>query len=245
MEVMPRHARLKLVNIPLHIMQRGVNRCACFGGDPDRGVYLSLLDELAVRHECEIHAYVLMTNHVHLLLTPREPDGASVMMKNLGQRYVQYFNRKHKRTGTLWEGRFRSSLVDSQGYLLRCHRYIELNPVRARMVGQPVDFAWSSHGCNAYGSPAHVAISQHDVFRALGTDDHERRRAYRTLFGSALTNDELSRIRDAARGGFALGRPAFIEEMERALGTRVARKDRGQTTCPAKRNKWSVPGLVT
>ena len=242
---MARHARFRLTNVPLHIVQRGVNRCACFGGDPDRGVYLALLDELAGHHECALHAYVLMTNHVHLLLTPRELDGASVMMKLLGQRYVQYFNRRHKRTGTLWEGRFRSSLVDSQGYLLRCHRYIELNPVRAGMVDRAADFAWSSHGWNAYGSTAQAAISHHDVYRALGSDDQERQAAYRALFGSTLTNHELEQIREAARGGFALGRPAFIEGLESAIGRRVSRKKRGQTTCPAEQNKWSVPGVVT
>jgi putative transposase len=145
---MPRHARLRIGGLPLHVIQRGVNRCACFGDESDYGVYLALLEELSTRYECAMHAYVLMTNHVHLLVTPPEPDGASKLMKHLGQRYVQYFNRRHKRTGSLWEGRFRSSLIDSEGYLMRCHRYVEMNPVRAGMVQRPSDYRWSSHGSN-------------------------------------------------------------------------------------------------
>ena len=148
---MPRRARLRIADAPLHIIQRGNNRNACFFADYDYGCYLHHLGELAARHACAIHAYVLMTNHVHLLLTPRGPDGASLLMKHLGQRYVQYVNRVYKRSGTLWEGRFRSSIVQAETYLLRCLRYIELNPVRAGMVDSPGAYRWSSFRANALG----------------------------------------------------------------------------------------------
>jgi putative transposase len=218
---MPRHARLRLGRVPLHVVQRGVNRCACFDGDDDREVYLALLEELAERFECALHAYVLMTNHVHLLLSPEGPDGVSVMMKHLGQRYVQYFNRRHKRTGSLWEGRFHSSLVDSQGYLLRCHRYIEMNPVRAGMANRPGDFSWSSHGSNAFGALSVISLRPHTLYQSLGPTVPERQSTYRALFETPLTEDELSEIREAARGGFALGRRAFVDELQRRLGRRA------------------------
>jgi putative transposase len=219
---MPRHARLRIGGLPLHVIQRGVNRSACFGDESDYGVYLALLEELSRRYECAMHAYVLMTNHVHLLLTPPEPDGVSKLMKHLGQRYVQYFNRKHKRTGSLWEGRFRSSLIDSEGYLMRCHRYIEMNPVRAGMVQRPSDYRWSSHGSNAHGAATHVTLIPHALYLALGASEEERREQYRSLFCDALTQEELEEIREAARGGFALGRPAFLASLERVLRRRVS-----------------------
>ncbi|HET6266011.1 MAG TPA: transposase, partial [Usitatibacter sp.] len=123
--------------MPLHVIQRGNNRGDCFFAVRDYTAYLGMLQELAAEHGCAVHAYVLMTNHVHLLLTPQRADSAALLMKNLGQRYVQLVNRRHGRSGSLWEGRFRSCIVDSDQYLLRCYRYIEMNPVRASMVGDP------------------------------------------------------------------------------------------------------------
>jgi len=146
---MPRRARLRLAGLLLHIMQRGNNRTACFFADEDYALYLHHLKELSRKFRCAVHAYVLMTNHVHLLLTPAREDGPSLLMKHLGQRYVQYVNRTYRRSGTLWEGRFRSSIVQERGYLLRCHRYIELNSVRAGMVMHPRDYCWSSYCSNA------------------------------------------------------------------------------------------------
>ncbi len=128
---MPRRARLAIAGIPWHIIQRGNNRSACFYDDVDYRKYLDLLEEQAHKHGCLVHAYALMTNHVHLLVTPERKDSAALMMKNLGQRYVQYINRTYCRSGTLWEGRFRSCLAQSEAYVLACYRYIELNPVRA------------------------------------------------------------------------------------------------------------------
>jgi len=137
---MPRRARLRVAGLPLHIIQRGNNRAPCFYADEDYGLYLHHLAQLASKFECAVHAYVLMTNHVHLLLTAGKEDGPSLLMKHLGQRYVQYVNKTYRRSGTLWEGRFRSSIVQRDGYALKCQRYIELNPVRASMVKHPGEY---------------------------------------------------------------------------------------------------------
>lgn len=134
---MPRRARLAVAGIPWHVIQRGNNRTACFYADEDYVRYLETLGDMARKYGCAIHAYVLMTNHVHLLLTPKKADSAALLMKHLGQRYVQYVNRVYRRSGTLWEGRFRSCLTQNEEYVLSCYRYIELNPVRAAMVQHP------------------------------------------------------------------------------------------------------------
>ena len=148
---MPRRARLSLPGIPWHIIQRGNNRSVCFHAEEDYYFYIYHLAELAARFGCAIHAYVLMTNHVHLLLTPEKANSVALLMKNLGQRYVQYVNRVYRRSGTLWEGRFRSCLTQTDDYVLACYRYIELNPVRAAMVRHPRDYRWSSYPANADG----------------------------------------------------------------------------------------------
>ena len=217
---MPRRARLRLANVPLHIIQRGNNRGACFFADEDYRVYLRHLCQLAARFACSVHAYVLMTNHVHLLLTSRELEGASSLMKHLGQRYVQYVNRTYKRSGTLWEGRFRSSIVQMETYLLRCHRYIELNPVRAGMVGHPADYRWSSFSANAMGKPDHL-ITPHPAYLAMANDDAVRRVAYMEMFRSVLDVNELEQIRSAGNAGYALGNERFRKEIALALGRRA------------------------
>jgi REP-associated tyrosine transposase len=217
---MPRRARLRIAGAPLHIIQRGNNRGACFFADQDYGYYLQRLGELAVRYACAIHAYVLMTNHVHLLLTPRQPEGASLLMKHLGQRYVQFVNRVYERSGTLWEGRFRSSIVQAEAYLVRCQRYIELNPVRAGMVDSPGAYRWSSFGANALGR-RDVLITPHPVFRALGLDDSSRRARYLELFRSELASSELEEIRVSTNAGYALGSERFRREIAAALGRRA------------------------
>jgi len=217
---MPRRARLRLADIPLHIIQRGNNRIACFFADSDHLVYPHHLGELATRYACSLHAYALMTNHVHLLLTPQRPDGASLLMKHLGQRYVQYVNRTYDRSGTLWEGRFRSSPVQAGRYLLACYRYIELNPVRAGMVESPGAYRWSSFGANALGRHDHL-ITPHPAFLALGEDESGRRAAYRNLFRSELEPQALEDIRISANSGYALGSERFRDEIAAALGRRA------------------------
>ena len=223
---MPRHARFRLDGYPLHVIQRGNNRSACFLDDRDRILYLALLEELSRAHACPIHAYVLMGNHVHLLLTPEHASNVSALMKNLGQRYVQYFNRANKRTGSLWEGRFRSSIVDTEAYLLRCHRYVELNPVRAGMVEHPSAYPWSSYRVNGEGGDS-ALVEPHPMYLALGCDAASRRRAYCELFVDHPPQREIDEIRSACQGGFALGREAFIAELEGALGRPVARSPKG------------------
>ena len=220
---MPRHARLMLPGLAFHVIQRGNNRSPCFRGEADHRLYLALLRELAARFECAIHAYVLMTNHVHLLATPGDAEGLSMVMKHLGQRYVQHFNRCHARSGSLWEGRFRSGLVDSDGYLLRCYRYIECNPVRAGIASDPAEYPWSSYLSNALGQRDDL-ITPHERYVGLAQTDALRRAGYLRLFEGEMTPAELARIRDAVNGGFALGSQPFIDQLERRLGHRVQRK---------------------
>lgn len=219
---MPRRARLRFAGVPLHVIQRGNNRITCFFAEQDYRFYLHHLEELAQRFECSVHAYVLMTNHVHLLITPSETDSASLLMKHLGQRYVQYVNRVYRRSGTLWEGRFKSSLVQRQDYLLKCHRYIELNPVRARMVSHPRDYSWSSYRVNGDLSVS-TLVTQHDCYVALGESPEQRAAAYRELFRFEPDQEELKEIRSAANGGFALGNQRFKDEISARLGRRVER----------------------
>src|SRR5438105_8217063 len=178
---MPRLPRLIVPDIAVHIVQRGNDRQACFREDSDYLVYLLHLRDLATKTQCALHAYCLMTNHVHLLLTPRDAQGCATLMRDLGQRYVQYFNSRHARTGTLWEGRFRSCLADSSQYVLACHRYIELNPVRAGMVSSPGAYRWSSHRGNS-GALQNKMLGAHVEYLALGGDEASRHAAYRQLF---------------------------------------------------------------
>jgi putative transposase len=220
---MPRHARVKLAGQPWHVIQRGVNRCPCFVGPGDRLHYLSLLTTFAARHGCHVHAYVLMPNHVHLLLTPADEDGVSRMMKCIGERYVPAFNRSHGRTGTLWEGRFRSNGVDSLNYLFTCQRYIELNPVRAALVRHPRDFEWSSYRANAEGAKSDV-ITPHPLYFALAETSTERLAAYSALFGRELRDEELGAIRKAAIGGRILGSASLKWGAHAAVGMRIERR---------------------
>lgn len=233
---MPRRARLRVAGLPLHLIQRGNNRSACFYADEDYALYLHHLEELCRKFRCAVHAYVLMTNHVHLLLTPARKDGPSLLMKHLGQRYVQYINKTYRRSGTLWEGRFRSSIVQEQGYLLRCYRYIELNPVRAGMVRQPRDYRWSSYRANGEGEPSRVT-HPHEEYSALGREESERHAAYRALFRSELDSKEIEEIRTAVNGGFALGSERFKAEIAAMLGRRV---EPGVSGRPRKNKKHST-----
>lgn len=217
---MPRRARIALAGVPLHVIQRGNNRQACFFSDDDYRFYLDQLSQCAQHVDCAIHAYVLMTNHVHLLLTPREADAAGRLMKLLGQRYVQHVNRLHRRSGTLWEGRFRSSIVQDEAYLLGCSRYIELNPVRAGMVAHPAEHRWSSYRANAMGE-ADGLIEAHPIYTALGRRAQERQEAYRELFRHELEPGLADDIRRATNGNFALGNERFQAEVTAALGRRA------------------------
>ncbi|WP_419174264.1 transposase [Desulfosediminicola sp.] len=217
---MPRRPRIILPEVPLHIIQRGNNRQACFFADEDYCFYLDWLQEYSRKSGCAIHAYVLMTNHVHLLLTPKRKESAGNLMKLLGQRYVQYINRTYKRSGTLWEGRFRSSVIQQDTYLLTCQRYIEMNPVRAGMVKHPGDYRWSSYGVNGQGDPSKL-LTQHRIYNDLGQNSKERLSTYRELFKHELEPGEIDRIRKATNGNFVLGTSRFQEEVGTMLDRRV------------------------
>lgn len=224
---MPRRARLRLAGMPFHVVQRGHNKSACFLSDQDRFRYLDEITLLARTHAVSVHAYVLMTNHVHLLATPAESDGLSTLMRFLGLRYVSYFNRTHGRTGSLWEGRPFVCLVDADSYLLTCHRYIEQNPVRAGMVTRPGDYRWSSFRANAWGEPD-ALIQPHPLVGSLGGTLEERCASYRELFKGELQAPELAELRQVTRGGFALGSPEFKQRVSTALQLRVARLGSGR-----------------
>ena len=217
---MPRRPRLILPNVPVHLIQRGNNRQPCFVADEDYSFYLDWLREYAVQAGCHVHAYVLMTNHVHLLVSAGRAEAPGEMMKALGQRYVQYFNRTYRRSGTLWEGRYRSCLTQAEDYLLACQRYIELNPVRAAMVAHPAEYRWSSYRANAQGE-ADRLLQPHEVYRALGTDVENRQAAYRELFRHELEPGLVDEIRRATNGNFALGSERFGVELTQLLGRRV------------------------
>lgn len=219
---MPRRPRLIIPGIPLHIIQRGNNRQNCFYSEKDYRCYLEWLKEYSREEGCQVHAYVLMTNHVHLLASSSEASGIGNMMKRLGQRYVQYFNRTSGRSGTLWEGRFRSCLVQGDAYLLQCQRYIELNPVRAGIVKHPVDYPWSSYGTNAQGE-LNDLIHPHSLYQKLGDTPTERFASYRALFDSRLEQGVIEQIRSATNGNYALGNDRFAEDVEKLLGRRATR----------------------
>lgn len=224
---MARLPRLDLPGIPQHVVQRGNNRLPCFLDDRDRLDYLTFLREALLASECSLHAYVLMDNHVHLLLTPSRTGALASMMQKLGRGYVGGFNARHRRTGTLWEGRYKACLVDSDGYLLRCARYIDLNPVRARMTAEPASYRWSSCAalCGLRDDPL---LTLHPAQQVLGTDDAGRAAAYRALLRECIPEDELASVRLYLQQQRAWGRDDFRAMVEaktrRFAGTRPAHR---------------------
>jgi len=210
---MPRKPRFNLPGIPQHLVQRGNNREPCFYAEQDYQRYLFDLGEVSKKYSCHIHAYVLMTNHVHLLVTPLKEHSISEMMQALGRRYVYYFNKTYRRTGTLWEGRFKSSLVDSDRYLFQCMRYIELNPVRAGMVEHPGEYKWSSYQSNAQGVQD-ALIKPHPLYLELAQKNVERQYIYRELFRVHLDDEVLHDIRDSLNHELVLGRTYFKDRIE-------------------------------
>ncbi|KAF1719253.1 transposase [Pseudoxanthomonas wuyuanensis] len=217
---MPRQPRLDLPGIPQHIVQRGNDRQPCFFADIGRQRYLQDLRELAVALGCQVHAYVLMTNHVHLLMTASHAGRVARLMQSLGRRYVRYVNDHYHRTGTLWEGRYKSCFVNSDDYMLRCCRYIELNPVRAGMVADPADYRWSSHRANALGEPD-LLVHPHSRYLALARTEQARRMIYRNLVMSDMGEDETAAIRLTLQRQHALGNDRFRDTIERQLGRRA------------------------
>lgn len=205
---MKRQARFCPEEIPVHIIQRGNNRNECFWSNQDKATYMKYLRAASIKYDVSIHAWVLMTNHVHLLVTPNQEYAVSRMMQYIGRMYVRYFNRKYTRTGTLWEGRFRSCLVQAEVYFLVCQRYIELNPVRARMVENPSDYHWSSYQVNALGSQSSIC-TPHGVYLSLGANKNEQQAAYRSLFSESVSSEQLDAIRFATNKGAPFGAADF------------------------------------
>lgn len=220
---MPRRLRLLLPGVATHLIQRGTNREDCFRRESDYLVYLAHLRNSSRRLECLVHAYCLMTNHVHLLVSPPSAEAGEALMKELGQRYAQYFNRTYHRTGPIWDGRYRSSVAESARYVLACYRYIELNPVRAGMVEYPAQYRWSSYHVNA-GGREDALVSAHAEFAALGASAEARRAAYIGLFSETLEARLVDAIRVATNGGYPLASDAFKAQISATFGYK---------TCPS------------
>ena len=198
--------------VPVHVIQRGNNRQKCFTSDADIAMYAHWLAEGGKKYEVAIHGWVFMTNHIHLLLTPSDDKAISKLMQNLGRLYVSHFNYSYARTGTLFDGRFKSSLVQAQNYLLTCLRYIELNPVRAGMVTDPGDYRWSSYSAHGFGK--RVAMwTPHPFYKLLGDDALSRQERYRELIRENLRVDEISKIRHCVNSGQVLGSEKFRKQV--------------------------------
>lgn len=210
---MARKPRFSLPGVPQHIIQRGNNREPCFYAEDDYHRYLGDLKKALEQNDCRLHAYVLMTNHVHLLLTPMSKHGASHLMQDVGRKYVRYINYAYRRSGTLWEGRYKASLVDSEAYLLTCMRYIELNPLRANMVAHPSEYRWSSYACNAHGKD-NALLTPHPLYKQLGTDPVSCQHAYRELFRNHMDHTTIHDIREALNQELVLGREDFKDRIE-------------------------------
>jgi putative transposase len=231
---MPRQPRLVQPDLPVHIVQRGHNRQRCFTQDGDHLVYLALLQEAAQRFGCAVHAYCLMSNHVHLLLTPGSMEACAALMHRVAQRYAYYFNRAQQRTGTLWEGRFKSCIVESSAYVLACYRYIELNPVRAGIVSHPEAYPWSSFAGNS-GSRNDALLAPHAEFSALS------RAEYLALIEGGLDAQSLREIREATIGGYPLATDRFKSALGQASGRRVAPGRAGRPARKAEEGGKSEP----
>jgi putative transposase len=223
---MARLPRFVIPGQPQHVIVRGINREPLFYTREDYLFYLEKLKSACEKYECQLHAYVLMTNHVHLLLTPKTEVGIGKVIQSVGRYYVQYFNYLNKRTGTLWEGRYKATLVDSENYLLTCYRYLELNPVRASMVNHPLEYPWSSYHYNAKGE-ANDRVTPHQVYLRLGATSEERQQRYRILFKSHLSKQTLDEIRESTNKAWVLGDSRFKEKIKKKLNRRAAPLLRG------------------
>lgn len=224
---MARLIRVSPIGVPQHIIQRGNNRQVCFASDEDMSAYLGWLKEYAKKYEVSVHAWVLMTNHVHLLCTPGSSGGISNMMQSLGRSYVRYFNQTYQRSGTLWEGRYKACLVQTEHYLLELYRYIELNPVRAGLVSDPADYKWSSYHSNALGVQSEL-LTAHEIYLALGDNATSRRARYSDLFKADMDVQLLKEIQHCVHRGLAIGHEQFKQQIEVLTGKRVSAKKRGR-----------------
>ena len=223
---MARLPRLFIKDCPQHLIQRGNNRQAIFFADEDYTVYLDKLKDFSEKYQVKVHAYVLMTNHVHLLVSTEHEGAISKMMQSIGRYYVLYINKTYQRTGTLWEGRYKSTLVDSDNYLFTVMRYIEMNPVRAGMVDHPVDYPWSSYQANALGKSIRL-LTPHEQYVQLGDTFTERRSRYVGLFDAYLSDNTLELIRTSTNKAWVLGSERFKRQVEKQVNRRVEPTNRG------------------
>lgn len=232
---MARLPRLTVAGYPHHVIQRGNNRQAIVRTDADREVLLDLLGENAKKHQVAINAYVLMDNHFHLLLTPETGEGVPLMMQAVGRRYVRYFNDRYQRTGTLWEGRYKSTLIQTDRYLLACMAYLDLNPVRAGMVGDPRQYSWSSHH-HFIGQTNDRRVTPHPLYWALGNTPFAREAAYTELVRAGLVMDEQKAITQATLHGWALGDAGFVDELQKRTPRRITKARAGRPVGSAGEN---------
>jgi len=224
---MARLPRLTVPGYPHHIIQRGNNRQAIFSDAKDYELLLALLDENARKFQVAIHAYVLMSNHFHLLATPETVDGIPQMMQAVGRRYVRNFNLRHGRTGTLWEGRYKSTLIQAERHLLACMVYIDLNPVRAGMLAEPADYPWSSHG-HYMGRRTDRLITPHPLYWELGNTPFSRDAAYDSLVRSGISQEQQRALTDSAMRGWALGEADYVADLQRRTERRVIKANAGR-----------------
>jgi putative transposase len=234
---MARLPRLTVPGYAHHIIQRGNNRQAIFSSTADYQLLLDLLEENAHKQQVAIHAYVLMSNHFHLLATPETVEGIPQMMQALGRRYVRNFNLRHARTGTLWEGRYKSNIIQAERYLLACMVYMDLNPVRAGMVADPADYAWSSHQ-HYIGRKPDRLVTPHPLYWELGNTPFSRDEAYGSLVRSGVSDQQKRALTDSALRGWALGEADYVAELQRRTERRVARAQAGR---PVQLKKEPVP----
>jgi putative transposase len=219
---MARLPRLSLQGVPHHVLQRGLNRQAIFGNASDHQFLLDLLGDNARRFDVALHAYVLMPNHFHLLATPASDAGLAHMMQAVGRAYVRYFNDLQDRSGTLWEGRYRSTLIEPAQYLLACMAYLDLNPVRSGLVADAKEFPWSSHGHYA-GQRVDKALTPHPLFWTLGNTPFAREAAYAEMVRQGISPEQQRALTDSVVGGWALGRPAFVAELQKNTARRLTK----------------------
>lgn len=236
---MARLPRFVIPDQPQHVIVRGNNRTEIFCADADYQFYLEKLQQACGKHNCQLHTYVLMTNHVHLLITPQEEDGIGKVMQMLGRYYVQYYNYTYRRTGTLWEGRYKATLIDSEAYLLTCMRYIELNPVRADMVKHPSEYPWSSYHCNALGHQNEL-VTAHSEYQRLDKTGEARQAAYRQLFRHRIPESSLEEIREATNKAWVLGNDRFKQRIQKQLERRVEPSAKGGDR---KSEKFRINGV--
>jgi putative transposase len=233
---MPRQPRYFIPNIPQHVIQRGVDRQAVFFQPDDYELYRRSLGQSASQYECHVHAYALMPNHTHLLITPGDKRSLPLLMQAMGRRYVQTLNKKYNRTGTLWQGRYKASLVQDDRYLLTCYKYIELNPVRAGIVSGPAEYPYSSFAFNAIGR-ADELLKPHPIYLSLAASAGERQAAYRKLFRDSIAPELLTTIRDTTNACLVLGNDRFRDQIEVMLGRSVRHRKNGRP----KKNLGSTP----